>query len=155
MSSEEVNSEEVSSEESKGDKDAAQERKMAVRSFHDSIVWQKAMDLTSAIYRVTKVFPKEEMFGLTNQLRRASVSIASNIAEGQGRLTTGEFLHFLGMARGSLQEVDTQLEIAKREGYADAKSLSSAQELVAEVSRILNAVIANLRKHKLKPSTNR
>jgi four helix bundle protein len=80
---------------------------MAVQSFRDSIAWQKAMDLSTAIYSATRSFPREEMFGLTSQLRRASVSIASNIAEGQGRLTTGEFMHFLGMARGSALEVET------------------------------------------------
>ena len=89
---------------------------MAVKSFRDSIAWQRAMDLSHEVYQVTRTFPKEEIFGLTNQLRRASVSIVSNIAEGQGRLTQGEFLHFLGMARGSALEVETQLEIAKREG---------------------------------------
>jgi four helix bundle protein len=67
---------------------------MAVQSFRDSIAWQKAMDLSTAVYSVTRPFPREEMFGLTSQLRRASVSIASNIAEGQGRLTSGEFMHF-------------------------------------------------------------
>ena len=96
---------------------------MAVKSFRDSIAWQRAMDLSHEIYQVTRMFPKEEIFGLTNQLRRASVSIASNIAEGQGRLTQEEFLHFLGMARGSALEVETQLEIAKREGFAQVPAI--------------------------------
>ena len=72
------------------------------------------MDLSTSVYAVTKAFPKEEMFGLTNQLRRASVSVASNIAEGQGRLTSGEFMQFLGIARGSVLELLTQLELAQR-----------------------------------------
>ena len=125
---------------------------MAVKSFRDSIAWQRAMDLSQEIYQVTRSFPKEEIFGLTNQLRRASVSIASNIAEGQGRLTQGEFLHFLGMARGSALEVETQLEIAKREGFANATAIERAQSVASEVVRILNAVITSLRKQKPDPN---
>jgi four helix bundle protein len=124
---------------------------MAVKSFRDSIAWQRAMDLSHEIYQVTRSFPKEEIFGLTNQLRRASVSIASNIAEGQGRLTPGEFLHFLGMARGSAFEVETQLEIAKREGFANVAAIERAQSIASEVVRILNAVITSLRKQKPGP----
>src|ERR1700685_826850 len=108
---------------------------MAVKSFRDSIAWQRAMDLSHEIYQVTRSFPKEEIFGLTNQLRRASVSIASNIAEGQGRLTQGEFLHFLGMARGSALEVETQLEIAKREGFANVAAIECTQSISSEVVR--------------------
>jgi four helix bundle protein len=84
------------------------------------------MDLSTTIYAATITFPKEEMFGLTSQLRRASVSIASNIAEGQGRLTSGEFMHFLGMARGSALEVQTQLELAKRLGMGVPSELEEA-----------------------------
>jgi len=124
---------------------------MAVKSFRDSIAWQRAMDLSHEIYQVTRAFPKEEIFGLTNQLRRASVSIASNIAEGQGRLTPGEFLHFLGMARGSALEVETQLEIAKREGFTNVAVIERAQSIASEVVRILNAVITSLRKQKPGP----
>ena len=124
---------------------------MAVKSFRDSIAWQRAMDLSQEIYQVTRSFPKEEIFGLTNQLRRASVSIASNIAEGQGRLTQGEFLHFLGMARGSALEVETQLEIAKREGFTNVAVIERAQSIASEVVRILNAVITSLRKQKPGP----
>lgn len=123
---------------------------MSVQSFRDSIAWQRAMDLTSAVYRVSRQFPREELFGLTNQVRRAAVSIASNIAEGQGRITTGEFLHFLGMARGSNLEVQTQLEIARREGYASPMLLAEAEELAVAVLKILNTVIATL-KDKPKP----
>jgi four helix bundle protein len=82
------------------------------------------------------------MFGLTNQLRRASVSIASNIAEGQGRLTTGEFVHFLGMARGSALEVQTQIEAAKMLKFGNCAELDKADDTAMEVVRILNASIA-------------
>jgi len=115
---------------------------MALARFRDSVGWQKAMVLIADVYRATADFPKQEMFGLTNQLRRASVSIASNIAEGQGRLTTGEFIHFLGMARGSTLEVQTQLEAAKMLGFGDAAELDRAEATASEVVRILNASIA-------------
>ena len=85
-----------------------------IRSFRDLLVWQKAMDLADSVYDVTAVFPKEEVYGMVSQLRRAAVSIPSNIAEGQGRNSTGEFLHFLGIAFGSLCEVETQIELSLR-----------------------------------------
>jgi four helix bundle protein len=121
---------------------------MSVQSFRDSIAWQKAMELSTAVYDVTRVFPSDEKFGLTNQLRRASVSIASNIAEGQGRLTTGEFAHFLGMARGSALEVETQLELAKRLCFGVETDLMIVQVKATEVVKILNAVLSNLRERK-------
>jgi len=83
------------------------------RYYMDLICWQKAMDLVTEIYRLTKQLPKEEVFGLASQLRRAAVSIPSNIAEGQGRLSKGEFRTFLGNARGSLSELETQIIICK------------------------------------------
>jgi len=110
------------------------------------------MDLSTNIYAVTSSFPKEEIFGLTNQLRRASVSIASNIAEGQGRLTSGEFMHFLGMARGSALEVQTQLELAERLRMGVPAELQAVQVQATEVVRILNAILSNLRN---RPARNR
>jgi four helix bundle protein len=86
----------------------------AVESFRDLIVWQRAIELSVAIYKPTASFPREEIYGLSSQLRRASVSIASNIAEGQGRCTPGEFHQILGIARGSNLEVQTQLVIAAK-----------------------------------------
>jgi four helix bundle protein len=86
---------------------------------HDMIVWQRAIDLTTTVYQLTKVFPKEESFGLTSQMRRASVSVASNIAEGRGRLGPSEFRHFLGLAQGSLFELKTQLVVAERLGLLE------------------------------------
>src|SRR5581483_4591600 len=125
---------------------------LAVQSFRDSIAWQRAMYLSTNIYAVTSSFPKEEIFGLTNQLRRASVSIASNIAEGQGRLTSGEFMHFLGMARGSALEVQTQLELAERLRMGVPAELQAVQVQATEVVRILNAILSNLRN---RPARNR
>ncbi len=95
-------------------------------------MWQKAMGLARAVYLATRTFPAEERFGLTNQLRRAAVSVPSNIAEGRGRLTKSEFLHFLGIARGSVLEVETQLELALDLGYGEAKELIDTQALAVE-----------------------
>ncbi|MDI6853442.1 MAG: four helix bundle protein [Deltaproteobacteria bacterium] len=87
-----------------------------VKSYQDLVVWQKAMSLVTEIYRISQKFPKEEIFGLTSQIRRAAVSIPSNIAEGQGKSSTGEFKSFLGHAKGSLAELETQILIAKDSG---------------------------------------
>lgn len=103
------------------------------------------MDLCEAVYFATRNFPKQEMSGLTNQLRRASVSIVSNIAEGKGRTSVGELAQFLGMARGSALEVQTQLELAMRLKFGDHADLLAAQQLSVEVLRILNATLTTLR----------
>jgi four helix bundle protein len=95
-------------------------------------------------YRLTAVFPKDELFGLTSQLRRAAVSIASNIAEGHGRLSTGEYKQFLGMARGSNAEVETQLVIARELGYGSEQAVMEAQGLADEVGRMLNGLLKKL-----------
>lgn len=113
--------------------------------FRDSPLWQRAMELSTAVYAATKIFLKEDMFGLTNQLRRASVSVPSNIAEGQSRLTAGEFIHFLGIARGSTLEVQTQLELATRLGVGNANQIAEVQNLSIEVLRILNSSITGIR----------
>jgi four helix bundle protein len=86
----------------------------AVKDYRDLIVWQKAMDLVETIYRTTATFPREEVYGLTSQIRRAAISIPSSIAEGNGRNTTRDYVHFLGMAYGSVKEVETQVLIAER-----------------------------------------
>jgi four helix bundle protein len=90
-----------------------------VESYRDLKVWQRAIEMTLAIYRVTTSFPKEELFGLTGQIRRAGVSVASNIAEGYGRGSKGEYKQFLAMARGSNLEVQTQLFLATELGYGN------------------------------------
>ena len=110
--------------------------------YKNLLVWQKAINLVTRIYEATRRFPREELYGLTSQIRRAAVSIPSNIAEGQSRLTLGEFRHFLGIARGSLAEINTQLLIAQNLGYlADASLL---HEQLAEVGRMLNGLISSL-----------
>jgi len=103
------------------------------------------MELAKLVYGLTKSFPAEERFGLTNQLRRAAVSIPSNIAEGKGRLTTGELIQFLSIARGSILEVQTQLELALMLGFGNAESIAQAESVAIEVLKILNASLATLR----------
>lgn len=117
---------------------------MTVKSFRELITWQKAMDLVELIYNATKAFPKEEMFCLTNQIRRAAISVPSNIAEGQGRDSTKEFLHHLSIAYGSLCEVETQVTIAQRLGYLDQSQTEMLNALVAEVGRLINGLCRKL-----------
>jgi four helix bundle protein len=93
------------------------------RSYRELLVWQKAKSLAVNVFRATESFPQSQLYGLTSQLRRAAVSVASNIAEGQGRLITGEFRHFLGPARGSLLEMETQLAIALDLGFSESGNL--------------------------------
>lgn len=115
------------------------------QSFKDLTVWQKAIALTLAIYKLTESFPQAERYGLTDQLRRAAVSVASNIAEGYGRSTRGEYLQFLGHARGSNCEVETQLVIAAALGFGIESDRATAVKLCADVSRLLRGLMKALR----------
>ncbi|MBI1902066.1 MAG: four helix bundle protein [Planctomycetia bacterium] len=119
---------------------------MPLKSYRELIVWQKAMDLVESIYRTTKAYPREEIYGLTSQTRRSAVSVPSNIAEGQGRRTTNEFLKFLAIASGSLCELDTQILIAKRLQYIDANAADSILRLASEVGRLVSGLARSLRK---------
>ena len=119
-----------------------------VRSYQDLVAWQKAMDLVTEIYRVSHKFPRDELFALTSQLRRAAVSVPSNIAEGQAKSSRKEFLYFLSNAKGSLSEVETQILIARNLGYTDEDDLNILLGLSAEVGRILNGLLASLREKK-------
>lgn len=103
------------------------------------------MELTVLIYKLTATFPREEAYGLTSQLRRCAVSVPSNIAEGQGRLNTREFKQFLGIARGSNCELQTQLEIARRLGLGDLKLINDAEGLSHEIGRMIFAILGKLR----------
>jgi four helix bundle protein len=118
----------------------------AARSYRELLVWQKAKALAVQIYKATEQFPRNEMYGLTSQVRRASVSLASNIAEGQSRLTPGEFLHFLGQARGSLLELDTQLAIALDLNYLKPEQYEILDHEAYQVLGLLNRLIDSLRK---------
>ncbi|MGH9448722.1 MAG: four helix bundle protein [Terriglobia bacterium] len=114
------------------------------RSYEDLVVWQKAMKLAMRVDGATRGFPKEEMFGLTGQIRRAAVSVPSNIAEGQGRLSPKDFRNFLGVARGSLQELQTQLRLAEGLGYLKSNETAALLEEAAEVGRALNGLMTSL-----------
>ena len=113
-------------------------------NYRDLIAWQKSMDLVEAVYRATANFPREEVYGLTSQLRRAAVSVPSNIAEGQGRKLSADFKLFLRHSRGSLLEVDTQVQIAHRLGYLKQDVFGGLVAQVSEVGRILNGLIASV-----------
>lgn len=121
-------------------------------SYKDLIVWQKAKTLAGDIYRASEGFPAREVYGLTSQMRRAAVSVASNIAEGQGRLTRGEFQQFLGHARGSLLELETQISIAVDLCYLDEDSSTHLESKTTEVRRLLNGLIESLRARSSSPS---
>ena len=117
-----------------------------IQSFRDLVVWQKSVDLVTEIYRLSKKFPKDEVFGLTSQIRRAAVSIPSNIAEGRGKSSKGEFQQFLHHSRGSLAEVETQIIIAQNLGYLNAAETEPVMKIIAEVGRLLNGLLTSLKK---------
>ena len=117
------------------------ESAMSIQSFKDLIVWQKAMDLVELVYRLLTHFPKEELYGLSSQIKRAVISIPSNIAEGQARTTRNDFPNFLSIARGSCAEVETQLLIAERLGILTKEQICDALDKIQEITRILNSLI--------------
>jgi len=114
--------------------------------YKDLIGWQKAMELVNAVYDATDGFPKPEIYGLTSQLRRAAVSIPSNIAEGQAHYSNREFVHFLRHSRGSLAELETQILIAQRRKYLSVTQATILLEQADEVSRILSGLINSLKR---------
>ncbi len=114
------------------------------KSYRELIVWQKAMSLALQAYQLSRSLPKLELFGLSDQIRRSAVSVPSNIAEGHGRLTDLQFRHFLGNARGSLYELQTQIELAADFGYFDNESLQRFQGQSSEVARLINGLLASL-----------
>jgi four helix bundle protein len=117
---------------------------MAVQSYRELLVWQKAMDLVTLVYDTSKAFPVDERFGLTSQIRRAAVSIPSNIAEGQGRMSTAEFIHHLSYSRGSTMELQTQAEIATRLQFIDRSKSERILTACDEIGRMLNGLISSL-----------
>ena len=115
-----------------------------INSFRDLIVWQKSMQLVVGIYEITKKMPIEEKYGLTNQLRRAVVSVPSNIAEGWGRKSRGHYIQFLRIASGSLCETDTQLELAVRLSYFQEKDVVTLKGQLLEMEKMLRSLISKL-----------
>jgi four helix bundle protein len=116
----------------------------SIVSFRDLVAWQKGMDLVVAVYRLSQSFPTEERFGLAAQVRRAVVSVPSNIAEGHGRRTRSDFVHFLDIARGSANETETQLLIAERLGFISPERNAPVLKLVDEVQRLQKALVNSL-----------
>ena len=113
---------------------------MKSSEFRDLKVWQKAMDLAEEVYILVKYLPREETYSLSDQMRRAAISIPSNIAEGQGRITTKEFIRFLSMARGSLWELSTQIELCERLHFLNKSQTKNASMLITEVAKMLKGL---------------
>jgi four helix bundle protein len=119
-----------------------------VHHYRDLKVWQKALDWAEAVYIATAAWPRDERFGLISQVRRSAVSVASNIAEGAARRTTGEFVQFVGIAQGSLAEAETQLLLAQRLGYVTGRDGTPLLLASAEISRMLAGLASSLRRRK-------
>jgi len=128
---------------------------MAGNSYRDLEVWQRAMDLVVACYRLTKAFPASELYGLTGQLQRAAVSVPANIAEGQARQHTKEFLHHLSIANGSLAELETHVQIAERLDYIKGRAIQETSLQSDQVARMITGLRKSLkaRQHNQKPTT--
>jgi four helix bundle protein len=119
---------------------------MILLHYRELIAWQKAMALVREVYQLSDLFPKDERFGLTSQIRRAAVSVPSNIAEGQGRDSTREFIHHLSIAYGSLMEVETQVLIGLDLGYVEKATVSRFLKESSETGRIINGLMRSLRR---------
>jgi four helix bundle protein len=117
---------------------------MAIQTYRDLEVWQRAMNLAEEVYQQTQSFPQEEIYGLTSQMRRAVVSVPANIAEGYGRIHRKEYIHHLSIARGSLWEVETMVQLAVRLKYLERESGLKLWERLQEVGRLLNGLLRSL-----------
>ena len=120
---------------------------MKSSDYKQLIVWHKSMDLVVEIYALVKLLPKEELYALSDQMRRAVVSIPSNISEGLGRNSDKEFVQFLSVSRGSLWELETQLEVCERLNYIDNSKTSKARNLITEISKMINSLANSLHKN--------
>lgn len=118
---------------------------MKIESHRDLVVWQRAIELSVAVYELSRKFPREEIYGMASQMRRAAVSVASNIAESYGRTSTGEYLQFLGIARGSNLELQTQLVIGERLSLVSAEEAHSAEAISTEVAKMLVSLMKKLK----------
>ena len=126
---------------------------MEKSSYQGLIVWKKAMEVAAIIYKLVKKLPKEELFSLSDQMRRAAVSIPSNIAEGHDKNTKNEYIHFLSISRGSKAELETQLLICVKVGYLTETEITEAMDLLAEIGKMLTTLITNQITKTLKPET--
>lgn len=120
------------------------EDEYGIRSYRDLHVWQRAVELVEEIYRISVLFPDQEKYGLTSQIRRAAVSVPSNIAEGYGRRRTGHYIHHLDIANGSLKEVETQLIIAGRLNFIDKEQAKQGWSLLQETGKMLTGLTRSL-----------
>ena len=118
---------------------------MKISSFEDMTVWQKSIELVQEIYQLVKLLPKTETYALSDQMRRAAVSIPSNIAEGQQRNGINEYIHFLAIAKGSTGELYTQLVICSRLGYLSKEQTVSAMDLTKQINKMLHVLIIKLK----------
>jgi len=125
-----------------------------IRSYRDLRVWQKAMDLAEACYRITRRFPKEELYGMTSQMRRASVSVAANVAEGHGRNNRGDYIQFLRIAQGSLKELETHLLLSQRLELCPANDVDPILDECDATGRMLRALIRSLQAGKKDKASN-
>lgn len=116
-----------------------------MKTYRDLIVWQKSMDLVVLIYEQTKQFPKEEAYNLTSQIKRSAVSVPSNIAEGYGRNSSGDYIRFLQIASGSLYELQTQLEISLRLGYINHENHNKLNSLSIEIEKMTSSLISKIK----------
>ena len=116
-----------------------------MRTYRDLLVWQKSMVLVTEVYEISKKFPKDELYGLTSQIRRCAISLPSNIAEGYGRNSTNDYIHFLRIASGSLYELQTQMEISLNLQYIESREFENLYELSREIERMLSSLIRKLR----------
>ena len=125
---------------------------MQIRDYKDLVIWQKGMQLAKEVYELTQSFPTEEKFGLVSQMRRAVASVPSNVAEGQARNTTGEFVQFLSHAEGSLAELDTQIRLSIELGFCREAKVKSIQELIIEEQKMLKSLRRSLKANALTPN---
>ncbi len=124
---------------------------MRVRDYRDLLVWQRAIDFIAEIYRISAQFPRDERFGLTAQMRRASVSVAANIAEGSGRQTSRDFMNFLSYSRGSLKESESMVFVSQRLGFVRPEDCAEALRLADEIGRMLIGLRVSVGKRNRKP----
>jgi four helix bundle protein len=117
-----------------------------IRSYRDLAVWKLAMDLAEGCYRVTKEFPRDEMYGMTAQIRRSAASVAANVAEGHGRESTGAFVQFLRVAQGSLKELETHLLLADRVGLGTSQDTSALLRKADDLGKMLRSLIRSLQR---------
>lgn len=118
------------------------------QNYKDLLIWKKAMELVTEIYEISRTFPKEEVYGLTSQIRRSAVSIPSNIAEGKGRRSGAEFQQFLVQARGSLYELETQVQIAGNLGYIHVEKVEKLKLKSIEIAKMLNALLETIKRQR-------